>query len=96
LDNDPTTLLIGDLPQFFTHQEDSLYNTSAPKAFLNWVAFDNQLNMNVVNSGVVQVPTITGSEQAQPLVAPEQIIQKDGYLYIYVSNESAQKVPARP
>lgn len=52
--------------------------------------------MNVVNSGVVQVPTITGSEQAQPLVAPEQIIQKDGYLYIYVSNESAQKVPARP
>ena len=35
---------------------------------------------------------ITGSEQAQPLVAPEQIIQKDGYLYIYVSNESAQKV----
>ncbi|MGH2645680.1 MAG: RHS repeat-associated core domain-containing protein, partial [Chitinophagaceae bacterium] len=26
------------------------------------------------------------------LVAPEQIIQKDGYLYIYVSNESAQKL----
>ncbi|MGH2644692.1 MAG: RHS repeat domain-containing protein, partial [Chitinophagaceae bacterium] len=48
--------------------------------------------MNSANSGVVQVPQITGSEQAQPLVAPEQIIQKDGYLYIYVSNESAQKV----
>ncbi|TAM96464.1 MAG: hypothetical protein EPN39_13610 [Chitinophagaceae bacterium] len=91
-DNNPNTVLSGDLPQFFTHQEDSIYNTSAPKAFLNWVAFDNQLNMNGANSGVVQVPVITGSEQAQPLVAPEQIIQKDGYIYIYVSNESAQKV----
>jgi hypothetical protein len=30
---------------------------------------------------VVQVPTITGGEQAQLLVAPEQIIQKDSYLY---------------
>ena len=91
-DNDPNTILSGDLGQFFTNDENSNYTTSAPKAFLNYVAFDNQLNEVSGNSGVVQVPTITGSEQAQPLVAPEQIIQKDGYLYIYVSNESAQKV----
>ncbi|TAM94746.1 MAG: hypothetical protein EPN39_16760 [Chitinophagaceae bacterium] len=91
-DNNPNTVLSGDLPQFFTNDENTNYTTAAPKAFLNWVAFDNQLNMNAANSGVVQVPTITGTEQAQPLVAPEQIIQKDGYLYIYVSNESAQKV----
>ncbi|MGH2613062.1 MAG: hypothetical protein ACRDFB_08470, partial [Rhabdochlamydiaceae bacterium] len=69
---------------------------AAPKAFLNYIAFDNQLNMVSANSGVVQVPQIAAGEQAQPLVAPEQIIQKDGYLYIYVSNESAQKLPARP
>ena len=91
-DNNPNTILSGDLGQFFTNDENTNYTTSAPKAFLNYVAFDNQLNEVSGNSGVVQVPTITGSEQAQPLVAPEQIIQKDGYLYIYVSNESAQKV----
>ncbi|TAN19017.1 MAG: RHS repeat-associated core domain-containing protein [Chitinophagaceae bacterium] len=78
--------------KYITNDENTHYATTAPKAFLNYVAFDDQMNMNSANSGVVQVPTITGSEQAQPLVAPEQIIQKNGYLYIYVSNESAQKV----
>ena len=91
-DNDPNTVLSSDLSNFFTSDENSHYSAAAPKAFLNYVAFDNQLNEVSANSGVVQVPTITGSEQAQPLVAPEQIIQKDGYLYIYVSNESAQKL----
>lgn len=38
------------------------------------------------------MPTIAAGVQAQPLVAPEQIIEKDGYVYIYVSNESAQQV----
>jgi hypothetical protein len=91
-DNNPNTVLSGDLDNFFSTDENTNYTSAAPKAFLNWVAFDNQLNEVSANSGVVQVPTITGSEQAQPLVAPEQIIQKDGYIYIYVSNESAQKV----
>ncbi|TAM98346.1 MAG: hypothetical protein EPN39_09275 [Chitinophagaceae bacterium] len=90
--NNPNTVLSGDLNNFFTTDENTNYSASAPKAFLNYVAFDNQLNEVSANSGVVQVPTITGTEQAQPLVAPEQIIQKDGYLYIYVSNESAQRV----
>ncbi len=44
------------------------------------------------NSGVVQVPPITAGELAQPLAAPQQIIQKNGYIYIYVSNESAEDV----
>jgi hypothetical protein len=91
-DNNPSTVLSGDLGQFFTNDENSNYNTSAPKAFLNYVAFDDQMNMNSANSGVVQVPQIAAGAQEQPLVAPEQIIQKNGYIYIYVSNESAQKV----
>ncbi|MGH2645627.1 MAG: hypothetical protein ACRDE2_16880 [Chitinophagaceae bacterium] len=60
------------------------------------MAFDNQLNEVSANSGAVQAPQIPAGEQEQALVAPEQIIQKDGYIYIYVSNESAQKLPARP
>ena len=43
-DNNPNTILSGDLGQFFTNDENSNYTTTAPKAFLNYVAFDNQLN----------------------------------------------------
>ena len=65
------------------------YDNSRPKAYLNWVLFDNQFNMVATNSGVVQVPA--GSSK-QALVAPLQNIVKNGYLYVYVSNESPQNV----
>lgn len=91
-DNNPATMLSGDLSQFFSNVEDVNYAPDRPKAFLNWIAFDNQLNTVASNSGLVQVPIITGGAQAEPLAAPQQIIQKNGYIYIYVSNESAQKV----
>ncbi len=91
-DNSPSGMLSSDLPQFFTNQENPNYNTSQPKAFLNWVAFDEQLNMVAANSGVQQVPLIAAGAPAQAMAAPTQIITKNGYIYIYVSNESAQKV----
>ncbi len=91
-DNSSSSVLSGDLPQFFTDKENPNYNTAQPKAFLNWVAFDEQLNMVAANSGVQQVPQISSGTPAQALVAPAQIITKNGYIYIYVSNESAQKV----
>jgi RHS repeat-associated protein len=50
---------------------------------------DKQLNYVSANSGVVQV--IAGSSK-QALVAPVQNISKNGYLYIYVSNESPQNL----
>lgn len=71
------------------------WNTSSGccvKAVLNWVAFDDQIKMVGSNSGVAQVPAITGTTLAQQLVASQHIIQKNGYIYIYVSNESPQKV----
>ncbi len=63
------------------------YNNTLPKAYLNWILFDNQFKY--VTGGVVQV--LSGSSK-QALVAPLQTISKNGYLYVYVSNESPQDV----
>jgi len=65
------------------------YNSSLPKAYLNWILFDDQFNYVSSNSGVVQV--LAGSSK-QALVAPTQNIVKNGYIYVYVSNESPQNV----
>ena len=63
--------------------------TTRPKAYLNWILFDEQMNpiltndgknsgfQQVVGSGVYKTHTITDRE-----------ITKNGYLYIYVSNET--------
>jgi ssDNA-specific exonuclease RecJ len=51
--------------------------------------FDEQFNFVTSNSGVMQVQP--GTEK-QPLIAPEQLVSKNGYLFVYVSNESPQDV----
>jgi RHS repeat-associated protein len=68
---------------------DRSYDSSRPKAYLNWILFDDQMNYVASNSGVQQVQS--GSNK-QPLVAPLQTISKNGYLFVYVSNESPQDV----
>ncbi|GGA87918.1 DUF6443 domain-containing protein [Puia dinghuensis] len=65
------------------------YDSTRPKAYLNWILFDDQFNYVAGNSGVVQV---TPGSSKQALVAPTQSISKNGYLYVYVSNESPQNV----
>jgi RHS repeat-associated protein len=65
------------------------YDSTRPKAYLNWILFDDQFNYVAGNSGVTQV--ISGSTK-QALAAPTQNIGKNGYLYVYVSNESQQNV----
>jgi RHS repeat-associated protein len=68
---------------------DRSYDNSRPKAYLNYILFDDQMNYVASNSGVVQVQP--GSSK-QALVASLQTISKNGYLYVYVSNESPQDV----
>ncbi|MCP9750370.1 DUF6443 domain-containing protein [Ferruginibacter sp. HRS2-29] len=65
------------------------YDNSRPKAYLNWILFDNQFNFVSSNSGVMQV--LSGSSK-QALVPGLQTMNKSGYLYVYVSNESPQDV----
>lgn len=70
--------------------------SGAPKAYLNWVLLDEEQFKLVEGSyGAVPVPVINASEQKQLLQANSgnQIeMIKNGYLYVYVSNESKGNV----
>ena len=68
-----------------------------PKAYLNWILFDEELFQKVdASSGSAQVPLINGTDQKKLLEAVpsdgEIEIKKNGYIYIYVTNESRQNV----
>lgn len=61
-----------------------------PKAYLNYVLFDDQFNMVDDNSGVKQVKA--EPDQLQTLTQDKMVIEKSGFLYVYTSNESPQDV----
>jgi len=65
------------------------YDNTKPKAYLNWILFDDQFNYVTSNSGVQQVQPGTS---AQVLSAPLQTISKNGCRCVYVGNESQQDV----
>ena len=60
---------------------------SKPKAFLNWILFDEQFNYVSSSSGFLQVG---GSNlgSVTPLQQDNIAISKNGYFYVYVSNET--------
>ncbi|WP_305068360.1 RHS repeat domain-containing protein, partial [Longitalea luteola] len=63
--------------------KDQRYNSSRPKAYLNWILFDDQLKY--VSGGVDQV----GNDQELKKHQLSGVqINKSGFLYIYVSNET--------
>jgi RHS repeat-associated protein len=64
-------------------------NPGKPKAYLNFILFDEQFNMVPGNSLVRQVST---SDALADITVPFQRMQKNGYLYIYLSNESPMNV----
>jgi hypothetical protein len=59
------------------------YNSSKPKAYLNWVLFDEQFNFVANSSGFEQVGA---SDEYKTHVRSDLTASKNGYLYIYVSN----------
>ncbi|MGN7825073.1 RHS repeat-associated core domain-containing protein, partial [Chitinophaga sp. 22536] len=61
-----------------------------PKAYLNYVLFDDQFKMVEENSGVKQVKA--EPDQLQTLSQDKMVMKKSGFLYVYTSNESAQEV----
>lgn len=65
-------------------------NLDRPKAYLNFVLFDDQFNLVDENSGVKQVKA--EPDQLQTLVQDQMLIKKSGFLYVYTSNESPQDV----
>ena len=57
---------------------------AAPKAYLNWVFFDDQFRFVSAGSGTEQVTltTTTVNAMSQPTIT----VPKGGYVYVYVSN----------
>jgi RHS repeat-associated protein len=71
--------------------KDGQYVSTSPKAFLNWALFDDRFNY--VAGGVTQVPVIASGNPSVAITANTPVsIPKNGYIYIYVSNESPQPV----
>jgi len=71
------------------------YDNTKPKAFLNWMVVDEEFKaVNSTNHlGAVQVPLISGGTQKQLLVGPSNmVVRRNGYLYVYLSNEANQFV----
>ena len=67
-----------------------------PKAYLNWILLDEeQFKLVNGNYGSVQIPEITDTMEKQLMLAnggADMEIKKNGYLYVYVSNESKGSV----
>lgn len=71
--------------------QDPTQNVSnKPKAYLNFVMFDDLFNLVSENSGVRQVQ---GSpDQLQALATSQFEVKRTGFLYVYTSNESVEDV----
>lgn len=61
-----------------------------PKAYLNFVLFDDQFNLVEENSGLRQVKG--EPDQLQTLAVDKMPIKKSGFIYVYTSNETSQDV----
>jgi hypothetical protein len=59
------------------------YNTGRPKAFVNWILFDERFNYVANSSGFEQVDA---SNTFKVHTKTDLPITKSGYLYVYVSN----------
>lgn len=83
--SDPGGPLQGALTAF--RNENNPDNPGKPRAYLNWILVDEQFKYVNTNgqSGALQVEN---HDEVLTLYKPEFKIEKSGYLYIYVSNET--------
>jgi RHS repeat-associated protein len=73
-----------DVTSFLNNQTNTNYNTAKPKAYLNWIYFDEQFNIVSSSSNAEQV----GNDQQFKLHVQQTVATKCGFLYVYVSNET--------
>jgi RHS repeat-associated protein len=78
----------------FLNNRDASTVTTRPKAYINWVLLDEQFKYVASSSGFEQVPdesyynNTTSTPQVYGHTKVNLPINKNGYLYVYVSNET--------
>ena len=76
--------------------DNSNYLSTRPKAFLNWMVVGEDYNAatgsaNHVNA--VQMPVCNAGDTLKQMIGPaNMVIRRNGWIYIYLSNESNQDV----
>ncbi len=86
--NNNTILNATDLSKFISdNQNNNNTASAAPKAYLNYVLFDE--NLNFVNGAVKR---INGPADQLSEYIGHMDIEKSGYLYVYTSNETQTDV----
>jgi len=86
-------LLSSALTSFLTNNQP--YTPSNPKAFLNWMVVDEEFagvsSLNHMNA--LQVPTFNAGDTNKQMVGLNRlVIRRNGWIYVYLSNESSQDV----
>ncbi len=76
-------------------QSGQQYNTAKPKAYINYLFFDENLNYVpydiATGMGSYSKQVTDAGNHMQPLVADNITVPKNGYALVYVSNESTQQ-----
>jgi RHS repeat-associated protein len=75
----------------FLSSHNDVVTPSPPKAYLNWILFDEQFNYVPAGSGFIRVGYYSDL-QLQTLAQNGLPITKSGYLFVYLSNESKKPV----
>ena len=89
-------LLTGDIANLI--KSDSLQYLSTPtrpKAFLNWMVVDEEFSAVSSPNHVsgIQVPTVNAGDTMKQIVGlTNLVVRRNGWIYVYVSNESNQDV----
>ncbi|HRP57710.1 RHS repeat-associated core domain-containing protein [Agriterribacter sp.] len=72
--------------------DDPNLSSGKPKAYLNWILFDEQFRMVNSSSGTRQVNMNADVPATSPMAQGGIIMNANGYLYVYLSNESPMDV----
>lgn len=80
----------GPLIPFFNDNNPPPSNTRTPKAFLNYIFFDEQFRYVKESSGAVPVTALQGNQTSSSGdIIFNAKATKNGYVYVYLSNESS-------
>jgi RHS repeat-associated protein len=64
-------------------------HTNEPRAYLNYMFFDKDFNLVNAKTGFKQISSAAGDDAIPELLSKSLTIDEGGYLYVYISNETA-------